>query len=201
MQNKHSATKRSSHRPPQTLCGMGCKRAAWSITKISVSGSLQPLTDSKKHLKNFSHRLELPLPWQLIKWRMKNQFRFPISKEMLVSLCHSSIPQMARKTVKFPVPMYLESTCRNLFILTLCFNFYFCPAFAFPCEIIFMISYQVPSHILLGQMCSSPFLPLTRQDLSSLHHPTHSHMHRSCFHFSMWTQVIIGSKWDINKAY
>lgn len=157
MQNKRSVTKSGSHRPFQTLQGMGsiqCKDTAQSTRKVSVPAPLQPLTDSNEHLRKFSHRLGLPLPWQLInlKRRMKTLFRFTVSKKLLVSLCHSSIPQKLRKLVKCTAPMYLETTCRKLstFLFILCFNVYkFCPSLILPCEIILINSYQIPCCILL----------------------------------------------------
>lgn len=134
---------------------------------------------------------------------MKTLLRFTICKELLVSLCYSSIPQELRKLVKYIAPMHLELTCRKLptFLFILCFYFYkFNPCLILPCEIILFNSYQIPCCILLWWMHSSPFLPFPRQDLCSLHHPTHSHLHH-CSHFSTWTQVAICWKWNLNKAY
>lgn len=151
MQNIHSATKSGSHRPPQTLQGMGslwCKHTACSIRKVSVTASLQALTHSSEHLRKFSHRSGLPLPWKFInfKQRMKTLFRFTIFKELLVSLCHSSISQELRELVKYTAPTYLETTCRksSTFLFILCFNFYkFCPSLILPCEIILINIYQI----------------------------------------------------------
>lgn len=98
---------------------------------------------------------------------------FSVYKDALISLCCNFNPKRVWKSVKFPAQTYLESTCRNLFILLLCFNFCnFCPSLIFPCEVIFL---NLPCPLQCSARINVPkTFPITWKTRSLLPSPTHS---------------------------